>query len=128
MIATKPTIEILASANKIPENTKIKVIEDEMEFMNTNIKSFATSHDCEGSCGYTFEIDAKKKISVCTDLGIITDDVRKAITGSDAIILESNHDIGMLKSGPYPPHLKIRILSDVGHLSNNVCSEEIKKL
>ena len=61
-------------------------------------------------------------------MGVVTDSVRQAISGSDAIILESNHDIGKLKSGPYPPHLKLRILSDSGHLSNNVCSEEIKNL
>ena len=128
LIATKETVEFLISSNKIPENTKIQIIEDEMEFMNVKINSFATSHDCAGSCGYNFTLFDDKKITVCTDLGVVTDSVRQAIAGSDAIILESNHDIGMLKSGPYPPHLKLRILSDSGHLSNNVCAEEIKGL
>ena len=128
LIATKQTAELLIEANKIPENTKIKIIEDEMEFMNVNIKSFATSHDCEGSCGYKFELLDGKKISICTDLGIVTDSVRQAIIGSDAIVLESNHDISMLKNGPYPQHLKLRILSDLGHISNNVCATEIKNL
>lgn len=128
LIATSETIGFLTSADKIPEGTKVQIIEDELEFMGVKINSFSTSHDCDGSCGYTFELYDDKKISVCTDLGIVTDNVRRAITGSDAILLESNHDIGMLKSGPYPPHLKLRILSDSGHISNNVCSEEIKKL
>ena len=69
-----------------------------------------------------------KKISVCTDLGVVTDGVRSAIKGSDAILIESNHDVEMLNRGPYPPELKMRILSDHGHISNNACDAELVRL
>ena len=50
------------------------------------------------------------------------------IEKSDLLLFESNHDIEMLKKGPYPPHLKVRILSDKGHISNNACSAELGSL
>ena len=92
------------------------------------ISRFATSHDCEGSSGYTFLMPDGKKISVCTDLGVVTEDVRKAISGSDAVLIESNHDVDMLNKGPYPPELKMRIMSEKGHISNNACSAELVRL
>ena len=61
-------------------------------------------------------------------MGIVTDSVRQALIGSDLVYIESNHDIKMLKSGPYPPELKLRILSDKGHLSNISCAAELPKL
>ena len=62
---------------------------------------------------------------MCTDLGTVTDTVRSAIAGCDVLLFEFNHDIEMLRRGPYPPHLKIRILSDLGHLSNASAAAEI---
>jgi phosphoribosyl 1,2-cyclic phosphodiesterase len=64
----------------------------------------------------------ERKISVITDTGIITQDIIDKATGSDLILLESNHDKEMLNNGPYPYHLKQRILSDKGHLSNEDCA------
>lgn len=128
LITTAETAETLAATDKIPEGTKIQIIEDTFDFMDTEIKAFPTSHDCAGSCGYSLKLSDGKKISVCTDLGIVTDSVRKAISGSDAVLLESNHDIAMLKRGPYTPALKLRILSDTGHISNAACAAEIKNL
>ena len=54
--------------------------------------------------------------------------MREAILKSDCILIESNHDIEMLKRGPYPPLLKMRILSDRGHISNNACAAELAAL
>ena len=82
------------------------------------IKPFATSHDASESCGYTIELANGRKMSVATDLGIMTDTVLENIKGSDLVMLESNHDVGMLQNGPYPFFLKQRILSNHGHLSN----------
>lgn len=129
LIATEKTAEYLTKNDKIPAGTEIIIINNApIEICETEISSFATSHDADGSCGYCVNFSDGKKFSLCTDLGVITDSVHKAISGSDAILLESNHDIDMLKKGPYPPHLKARILSDIGHISNAVCSEELKKL
>lgn len=95
---------------------------------NFEITRFATSHDCEGSSGYTVTLPDGKKCAVCTDLGVVSEEVRQALYGSTAIVFESNHDVNLLHKGSYPPHLKRRILSDKGHLSNNACAVELPKL
>lgn len=129
LIATKETADYLIKNDKIPASTEIVIIgESKIDVFSNEISAFATSHDADGSCGYSITFADGKKFSLCTDLGVITDSVHNAITGSDAILLESNHDIDMLKKGPYPPHLKARILSDIGHISNAICAEELKKL
>ena len=128
LIASEKTIEALAVANKIPEGARVISIENQVEVDGIIINRFATSHDCEGSSGYSFILPDQKKFTLCTDLGIVTDEVRNALNGSDLVLLESNHDVEMLKRGPYPPELKIRIMSDKGHISNNVCSAELVKL
>ena len=55
---------------------------------------------------------------VATDIGHVTDEIREGLRGAEAIVLESNHDEQMLIDGPYPRELKLRILSERGHLSN----------
>lgn len=79
--------------------------------------TFSTPHDAADSVGYTIELDGCK-LALATDLGYVTDTVRKAILGSHLVVLESNHDIDWLRSGPYPYPLKQRILGDRGHLCN----------
>ncbi len=92
------------------------------------VKPFRTSHDAAESCGYVIETPDGRKISVATDLGVMTSTVHNAICGSDLVLLESNHDIRMLENGPYPYPLKKRILSEKGHLSNDSCANEAVKL
>lgn len=92
------------------------------------ITRFATSHDCKGSSGYAVTLSDGKKCAVCTDLGYVSEEVRQALKGSSAIVFESNHDVNLLHKGSYPEHLKRRILSDKGHLSNNACAVELPKL
>lgn len=126
LLASKKTLEALAAEDKIPADTEIAEVSDEPTDINGIIISrFATSHDCEGSSGYTFDLPDGKRAAVCTDLGVVTDEVRNTLYGCDTVLLESNHDVDMLKKGPYPPLLKIRIMSDKGHLSNNACSAEL---
>lgn len=84
---------------------------------NIKVKSFPTDHDSFGSVGYRFEAGGVS-VGIATDLGHVTDRVREGLCGCRAAVIESNHDIDMLKSGPYPPELKQRILSRFGHLSN----------
>ena len=92
------------------------------------VKPFATSHDSAESCGYCVFTPDGRKISVCTDLGYVSDTVSEAVSGSDLILLESNHDIMMLENGPYPYQLIQRIKGKKGHLSNECCAEEAVKL
>ncbi len=129
LIASTDTLETLRNMKKIPAGTQVLPIDDTAaEIDGIVINRFPTSHDCSGSSGYTFLLPDGKKISVCTDLGVVTEQVHNAVKESDAILLESNHDIEMLKNGPYPPYLKVRILSDSGHISNNACAAELKEL
>ena len=92
------------------------------------IKAFNTSHDANESVGFTLEND-DYKIAYCTDLGTITAEVREAMAGADLVFLESNYQPQMLQRNPnYPPHVKRRIASDVGHLSNDDCAEFLTEL
>jgi phosphoribosyl 1,2-cyclic phosphodiesterase len=89
-----------------------------------DIFSFPIPHDAAAPMGYSVIADGKKAC-VATDLGHFTEEVRNAIIDGDVILLECNHDIEMLKFGPYPYPLKRRILSDIGHLSNEDCGRAI---
>jgi phosphoribosyl 1,2-cyclic phosphodiesterase len=76
------------------------------------------SHDAQEPVSFMIQDSRKKTLSVLTDVGFACNKVIKAISLSDSLILESNHDVEMLESGKYPYVLKRRILSDKGHLSN----------
>jgi len=107
--------------NALTYNKKVEVLS------NLFVTAFKTSHDCPGSCGYIIEYQ-DNKVGYATDLGIINDKILNYLKGSDAIIIESNHDLDMLKDGPYPIFLKNRIKSDKGHLSNDICAKTINEL
>jgi phosphoribosyl 1,2-cyclic phosphodiesterase len=86
--------------------------------------AFPTPHDTPVSVGFRIECPGGgKKIGVCSDLGHVTNAVRRALTGADAVYIESNHDLSMLMAGPYPYFLKKRISGENGHLSNDDCAE-----
>src|SRR5450830_623763 len=93
-----------------------------------NICSFETSHDSRESVGYRIHTNDGRRIAVATDLGFISDTVLFGITDCELIMIESNHDIDMLKNGSYPYFLKQRILSQRGHLSNDDCAATLIKL
>lgn len=78
---------------------------------------FPISHDAAEPTGFCID-SGSVQAAVCTDLGIVTDEVRQALCESDLILLESNHDRQMLEDGPYPSMLKHRIAGKYGHLSN----------
>lgn len=128
LIASETTLITLQNNEIIPPDTECIVASENFSVGNFGVVRFATSHDCEGSSGYKFILPSGQKVSVCTDLGFVSNEVRSSITGSDCILLESNHDVEMLKRGPYPAQLKLRILSDKGHLSNNACAAELPEL
>lgn len=116
------------SLGKIKEHN-IKVIEKRSitEIKDMNIHAFNIPHDAAGPTGYTVS-DGKKNISVATDFGTFTKEIYDNIKNSEVILLESNHDVNMLKFGPYPYPLKRRILSEIGHLSNDDCGSAIVEL
>ena len=113
---------------KIKEhNIKIMDRRSTMTIKDLDITSFNIPHDAVAPVGYTVHCNGKKA-SVTTDFGIYTEEIRDNIKDSEVILLESNHDINMLKFGPYPYSLKRRILSEVGHLSNEDCGKAIVDL
>ena len=95
----------------------IKLIDKEFVVGDLEVSSFRVPHDAVACRGYTIS-HGGKKISVATDMGVFTEEIRRNIIDSDLVLLESNHDIEMLKFGPYPYPLKCRVLGENGHLSN----------
>lgn len=79
--------------------------------------AFPTSHDAPGSCGYRFD-GVKGSAGILTDTGYVTQEAAEILPGVDLAVLECNHDVEALRSGPYPYYLKKRILGSQGHLSN----------
>lgn len=129
LIASEQTAKTLCEKGCVPEKTRIIIADKSGTYINSSvITRFSTSHDCEGSSGYRISLPDGKTVSVCTDLGVVTDEVRTALKGSDLLFMESNHDVEMLKKGPYPPELKVRILSNKGHISNVACAAELGNL
>lgn len=108
--------------NVAPRN--MRVFEPGQDFFigSIDVTPFSTPHDAAQPVGYTFETGGAK-LSIATDLGSVRDSWLKYILGSDAVILESNFDPGMLQTGPYPYELKKRIMGRHGHLSNDDAGE-----
>lgn len=79
-------------------------------------------HDAKDPLGFTFRSNGTK-VAVMTDLGYLTELVKFHLRDSDCLVLESNHDLDMLKVGPYPWEVKQRVMSKTGHLSNLATSE-----
>jgi phosphoribosyl 1,2-cyclic phosphodiesterase len=88
---------------------------------------FEVSHDSAEPVGFSIS-DGRARVTVATDLGTVSPPVRRHLSSSDCVVLESNHDEKMLLDGPYPWHLKQRILADTGHLSNGAAAREIERV
>jgi phosphoribosyl 1,2-cyclic phosphodiesterase len=86
------------------------------------IHPFQIPHDAADPIGFTFRTDGVKMVLV-TDLGYMPELVKVHLRKADCLMLESNHDLDMLKVGPYPWVVKQRVLSRTGHLSNHAVSE-----
>lgn len=89
-----------------------------LTFGDLDVESFGVSHDAAAPQFYRFHKDGKSFV-VLTDTGYCSDRVRGIIQNADAYLVESNHDLEMLRMGSYPWSLKQRILGDKGHLSND---------
>ena len=122
------TIDALVSGDKVHEKAKLNVISDEVTLGDMQIKRVLTSHDAAESCGYFITTADNRKCSVVTDTGFLTADALEHLKKSNVAVLESNHDVNMLKNGPYPYILKKRVLSMTGHLSNVDCAKVLPLL
>ncbi len=90
---------------------------DALRIGDLEIVAFRTSHDAEEPVGYRIS-GGGQTIGIATDTGVLTPEAREALRDVDVLAIEGNHDVRMLEQGPYPYHLKRRILSAKGHLSN----------
>jgi phosphoribosyl 1,2-cyclic phosphodiesterase len=86
------------------------------------VQSFSIPHDAIDPVGFCFQAEGVR-IGVATDLGYVPDSIKFHLRRTDLLLLESNHDLDMLKVGPYPWAVKQRVMSRVGHLSNLVMSD-----
>ena len=122
IFAPEPLCEVLRCVkpeldeqlNYIPEN-------EFFDMQGIAVKAFRTPHDSQYSAGYRFE--GSSVIAYATDTGSITQELVSGLEGAELALIEANHDIEMLRNGPYPYFLKRRILSERGHLSNVDCGK-----
>ena len=137
VIAKKHAIPIhitLVSAERFDERSTpcclLRMMTHGVEFCEQvgelQVRSFRTPHDSRMSVGYRIEFfdgEQKRAIGFATDIGYISDEIRENLRGCEAVVLESNHDLDMLMTGPYPRDLKMRVASKRGHLSNCECAD-----
>ena len=116
---TRDTL-MLDRALILPYTEKVEILP------GIRVTAIRTSHDCPGSVGFLIE-SALCRLGYLTDLGVIPESTMELLFGCDCIVIESNHDEQMLRYGRYPVHLKRRILSDHGHLSNTDASAAIAR-
>ena len=125
----------IAMKDKIGEvkDHNMKVFENDKSYAlgELIVRPFSIPHDAADAVGYNFYDGNKDKISIATDIGIVTENIRKHLYKSKLVVLESNYDEGMLMMGSYPYSLKQRVKSDEGHLSNeeaaNFCIELVNQ-
>lgn len=115
--------------NPLPENARLfDVLKEGYKGHEFEISAFHTPHDTPESVGYRVSYN-DVNIAVCTDIGTVTDEIERNLLGCDAVLLESNYDIDMLRRNVnYSPILKRRIASDCGHLSNEDAAAFAEKL
>jgi phosphoribosyl 1,2-cyclic phosphodiesterase len=97
------------------------------EVAGVEFTAFSTSHDAHFSVGFRVT-DGSSTLGFATDLGVATAEVESMLSETDLLYIESNHDAEMLRNGPYPAHLKRRIKSELGHLSNDDSARLLEKL
>lgn len=89
-------------------------------FGDIDVESFSVSHDAADPMFFAFH-HGNQKVALVTDLGYVSERIKKTIEGANAFIFEANHDVSMLQMGGYPWSVKRRILGDYGHVSNEDC-------
>lgn len=124
IFATEETFSLsgryLSNINR--KSAKIISAGDDVIIGDMVVHVFSIPHDVSGAVSYTVR-DRESKFGIATDSGHISKEIIESLAGCESVIVEANHDVDMLMSGPYPYPLKKRILSDSGHLSNTLCGE-----
>ena len=126
--ASRGTIENCSAFCDVDEN-RICVVRsgDMIDFGEVKVNCFSLSHDASEPVGYSFR-DCKQKVCVVTDTGVVTDEIFDEIKTADTLVFEANHEENLLMMGEYPYYVKMRIKSDLGHLSNVSAGEVLGKI
>ena len=111
---------LIGTFPKLEDSIAIIPVGEEFVVGTVYVTAFHTPHDTDESVGYRFT--GEGSFAVATDMGHVTEEILRGLCGVDAALIESNHDIDMLRYGRYPVSLKRRVLSDHGHLSNADCA------
>jgi phosphoribosyl 1,2-cyclic phosphodiesterase len=136
-LANKYRIPVYAAENEwkdihgIDEELRRPLMRDECVMLpgwELSVEYFPTHHDAYNSLGYVIVDDTDQQLSVCLDTGHIDRDMIDAMRDSDIYIIEANHDPDLVAVSSYPDSVKARILSDIGHLSNQQAAEALAKL
>lgn len=129
--ATRETlseIENSSSLGKIPTDIFVPIEADQtFQIDDLTIHPFSISHDAVNPVAYRISHE-EQVVAVATDMGVYNDYIIENLTGVNALLLEANHDVNMVQTGSYPYNLKRRILSDIGHLSNENSGKLLSKI
>ncbi len=106
------------------EMKKVLEVNQPIQLGDFTVLPFAVPHDASENVGYEIQAEGVTFV-IITDAGSITDEIKEKISHANYLVIEANHDVEMLKSGPYPEYLKKRILSASGHLSNEDCAKAL---
>jgi phosphoribosyl 1,2-cyclic phosphodiesterase len=107
-----------------PQLSKLEIFPAGQRFVvgDITVTPFTIPHDAADPVGFTFRAEGVK-IAIATDLGYIPPNISDHLRGCDVLVMESNHDLEMLRGGPYPWSVKQRVMSRVGHLSNEALAD-----
>ena len=126
LIMSRGTWRAVGSADFDPALLRIAKDGDAMPLGDMALRPFAVPHDANEPLQLVLD-DGALRLGIVTDLGCAPADVSQALAGCQALLLECNHDEGMLRSGPYHPALKKRILGSHGHLSNTAAADLLSR-
>jgi phosphoribosyl 1,2-cyclic phosphodiesterase len=126
-----PDEEMVEAAPQRRDPTQLPAVEyfsagTNFSIGDIDITPFTIPHDAADPCGFVFEAEGIR-MALATDLGYMPPNVKAALKRIDVLLLESNHDLEMLRDGPYPWSVKQRVLSRVGHLSNEALADFLQK-
>jgi len=127
LYVTEPTMDALHRCLPETFGKRLRGVEtihagQRLTIGDIDVHAFAIPHDAADPIGFTFKAHGVK-MALVTDLGYMPELVKVHLRNADCLMLESNHDLDMLKVGPYPWVVKQRVLSRTGHLSNHAVSE-----
>ena len=126
---TYGTLAALRDAGVGVENCPIRLVDAAVAFQvgDLQVQPFTVPHDAREPVQYVIS-DGARRLGVLTDAGCATAHIQANLSGCDALVLECNYDPAMLEGGPYPPSLKARIASRLGHLANRTSGEILAAL